>query len=395
VNASQAGVPPDAAVRAGAHSWWIVAQGSLAMAASLGVGRFVYTPILPLMQAQAGMSAQLGSAVASVNLFGYLVGAIVASLVPGWARSVLVLRVSLVVLTLTLAGMPLRHSAALWLGLRGIAGVASALSFVVASNATLARLRGHASHRLGWVYGGVGVGIALSGLLILAVRTSWSEAWWVSAVLTVPLAVVAWRLPAPPAVIRADTPAAGRQLRARTWFGTLLVSYVLEGAGYIIAGTFLVAAIDRTGPDLLGSSAWVLAGIAAVPSCAAWVAWSRRWSRSSLLLLALVVQAIGIALPALSTSIAAAIVAAVVFGGTFVGITALALAAGSELQIPRAAAVLTSGYATGQVLGPLGVTPFLDHGYHTALLVAAVIVLIAAVAAALPQARYFRTRSMG
>jgi hypothetical protein len=93
------------------------------------------------------------------------------------------------------------------------------------------------------------------------------------------------------------------------------------------------------------------------------------------------VQAIGIALPALFGGVAPAIISAVLFGATFLGIATIALAIGAHLQFPRAVAVLTTGYGVGPNRGPLIVTPVLNHGYHDALLIGAAIVSLAALVA--------------
>jgi hypothetical protein len=98
---------------------------------------------------------------------------------------------------------------------------------------------------------------------------------------------------------------------------------------------------------------------------------------------ALVLQAIGIALPAVAGGGAAALVGAVLFGGTFIGVSTMALAAGRLLQFPGAVALLTSGYSVGQIVGPVAVTPMLAHGFQLALIAAAVVVVAAAAAAAL------------
>ncbi|MER7974269.1 YbfB/YjiJ family MFS transporter, partial [Streptomyces sp. NPDC096080] len=103
---------------------------------------------------------------------------------------------------------------------------------------------------------------------------------------------------------------------------------------------------------------------------------------SDLLLAALLVQAVGIALPALVGGTAAALVSAVLFGGTFIGISTLALATGAHLRFPRSVALLTAGYSVGQIVGPLAVAPLLQHGYRGALLLASGVVLAAAGAAA-------------
>ncbi|MBB2935559.1 hypothetical protein FHX82_002613 [Amycolatopsis bartoniae] len=350
------------------------AQGAAALAAGMGVGRFVYTPILPLMTAQAGLGASAGASLATANYVGNLAGALVGMLAPRLGRSVVLHRAALVLLVVTLAAMPCTTSVTGWFVLRLLAGAASGVVFVFAVNSVLGHLRGHLP---GWSFSGVGAGIALSGIVVLVVRElgNWRAAWWAAAVLGAALAAAAWRLPpaAESVVAALDRP------RTHRWFSTLFVSYTLEGVGYIIAGTFLVAAI---GHGWLGGAAWILAGLAAVPSSVGWAWLGKRWTRPGLLLTALLVQAVGIALPALWGGVAAALVAACLFGATFLGVSNLALGTGTHLRFPRSVALLTAGYSAGQILGPLLAAPLLRHGYQPALVLGAVIVLAAAVAAA-------------
>lgn len=381
---------PGGAIRS---PWLHVGQAAAALAAGMGVGRFVYTPILPLMHAQAGLSAAAGAHLAVANYIGYLVGALAGIVLPRLVRSSAVLRGSLLVLTASLAVMPLTHSTSLWLLLRLVAGAASALVFVIAVSSLLSHLRDHPAHLPGWGFGGVGAGIALSGLLVLVLRSvaDWQVAWWASAGLSALFAVVSWTLRPEPDQPAPAAQGAQQQMkgpRTHRWFSALFLSYTLEGVGYIIAGTFLVAAIGQGSPGWIGSAAWVLVGLAAIPSSALWAGLGRRWSRPDLLLAALVVQAVGIALPALVGGVAAALVSAVLFGATFIGVSTLSLAAGAHLRFPRSVALLTAGYSVGQILGPLVATPLLHHGYHQALILAAAIVLAAAVAAGVLRIRF-------
>lgn len=386
-----AGFPRASSARGGGalHSpWGHVARAAAALAAGMGVGRFVYTPILPLMHTQAGLSAATGANLATANYVGYLLGALVGILSPALVRSPALLRTGLVVLTSSLAAMPATHSSAVWIALRLLAGVASALIFVIAAGSLPSHLREHPAHLPGWAFGGVGAGIALSGLLVLVLRSvaDWRAAWWASAALAALLTVASWDLrPEDPPTAPAESGRTAEKwpgTRTHRWFTALFASYTLEGIGYIVAGTFLVAAIEQSSPGWVGSGAWVLVGLAAVPSSALWARLGYRWSRPDLLLAALVVQAVGIALPALVHGVAAALVSAILFGATFIGVSTLALAAGAHLQFPRSVALLTAGYSVGQILGPLAVTPLLHHGYRQALILAAVVVLVSATAAA-------------
>jgi MFS family permease len=366
----------------------VVLRSAAALAAAMGVGRFVYTPILPLMHAQAGMSAELGATLATANYAGYLIGALAGAIWPTIVGSRTILRSCLVVIVVTLALMPVTRDAAVWFTLRLVTGVASAVAFVITVDAALARLRAHGNHLTGWVFGGVGSGIALSGVLVLALRfvADWQVAWWSSAGLAAVLAAVAWSLET-----GSGAPADAEPVRAKgtgPWFAALFTCYSLEGVGYVIAGTFLVAGIDQTGPAWLGSGAWVLVGLAAAPSTALWTWLAHRWSRPVLLLVALILQAVSIALPVLVGGVPAALVAALLFGGTLIAIAALVLAVGAHLRVPRAVALLTSGYSVGQMLGPLVVTPLLRNGYHEALLVSAGIVVLAVLSAAALRVRF-------
>src|SRR3984957_20362619 len=183
----------------GSSPWLVVGQGAAALAVSMGIGRFVYTPILPLMHAQAGLSSSAGALLATANYVGYLAGALGGILVPALVRSVLVMRVSIVALIVTLALMPVTQDEAAWLGLRLLAGVGTALIFMFAVSAVLSHLREHGQHLAGWACGGVGAGVALSGvlgpvLLVLVVRLAadWRAASWAAAGLAIVLSGGRW-----------------------------------------------------------------------------------------------------------------------------------------------------------------------------------------------------------
>jgi MFS family permease len=291
------------------HAHWThVGRGAAGLGAAMGIGRFAYTPILPLMTTQAALTPEAAGALATANYVGYLAGAVAGAISPRLARSTVAWRVSLVSLVLTLAAMPLLPNLIGWVLLRTVAGFASAVVFVIAVNSMLEHLP---SHLPGWGFAGVGLGIALSGapVLTMPVSAGWQSAWWTAAGLAAVLGAVAWAMrgKAPSSV--APTPSSPR--RSNRWFALLLLSYTLEGIGYIVAGTFLVAAIRQGSAGWLGSGAWVFVGLAAAPSAAFWTWLSGRWSPPTLLAGALLLQALGIALPALVTGAAAALVGVV------------------------------------------------------------------------------------
>jgi len=358
-------------------AWLSIARAAAALAAAMGIGRFAYTPILPLMTGHAGLTAQAAGQLATANYVGYLIGAVGAAVSPRLARSVAVCRASLVILVATLATMTLSTNVVEWGALRLVAGIASALVFVIAVNTLMDH--GHPAHHAGWAFSGVGIGIALSAAL--PATKDWHVAWWAAAGLAALLSAFAWNLHPGTSGDIPKAPA-GQQGSARGPLALLMASYSLEGVGYIIAGTFLVAAVAQQTPGGLGSAVWLLVGLAAAPSAALWARFTGRFSYAALLVAALVLQAAGIAGAGLGNE-ATALFGAILFGGTFIGISTLALAAGRALQFPGAVALLTTGYSVGQIVGPVAVAPLLHNGFQQALLAGAAVVLVAALAALL------------
>jgi Uncharacterised MFS-type transporter YbfB len=360
--------------------WIHVGRGAAGLGAAMGIGRFAYTPILPLMATQTALTPQAAGTLATANYVGYLAGALAGTASPRLARSTVAWRVSLVVLVVSLASMPLLPNTIGWLLLRTVAGFASAVVFVIAVNSMLDHLPPHLP---GWGFGGVGLGIALSGALVLTLpaEAGWQGAWTMRG-RSHPTADASQGAPpsSPPIPRVAALLPAGRVNR---WFAVLFVSYTLEGIGYIIAGTFLVAAIRQNSSGWLGNGAWLLVGLAAVPSAALWAWLCARRSHPTVLVAALLLQAFGIALPALVPGAVAALIGAVLFGATFIGVSTMALAAGRLLGFPGAVALLTSGYSVGQIVGPVAVTPLLHDGFSRALLAAALVVLLSAAVAGL------------
>src|SRR6266849_3361690 len=104
--------------------------GLVAMAAAVGVGRFVYTPILPLMVEDLGMTKASAGVLASANFAGYLAGALLAatSMVAGSRRRWLL--AALTTSALTTGAMGLVSSTAAFLLLRSV-GVGIAISGVL------------------------------------------------------------------------------------------------------------------------------------------------------------------------------------------------------------------------------------------------------------------------
>ena len=162
----------------------VALAGLLALAVAIGVGRFAFTPILPMMQEDAGVSIAMGGWLASANYIGYLLGAL--SVIGLRIRATRAIRAGLVTIGLATLAMGLEAGFAIWLILRAVAGVASAWVLIHVSAWCLGRLASLRRPALGsTVFAGVGAGIALAGGLCLALMhaqagsaRAWSSTSW-------------------------------------------------------------------------------------------------------------------------------------------------------------------------------------------------------------------------
>lgn len=352
----------------------VVLAGALALAAAMGIGRFAFTPVLPLMQAE-GLGWAEGSALAAANYLGYLVGALLCMWRPV-AVPQRAIGFGLVAVAVATAAMALPAGLAAWSAWRFAAGVASAYVLVGVSAWALPRLAASGRPAApGPLYAGVGAGIAVAGAVgwLGAWQDSTSTALWV--VLSA-LAALAWlvtarvwhRRPGPPPAAATPRPApagpakasAGERALAQ-WHepeaARLAWAYGAFGFGYIVPATFLPAMARElvSNPAVFGA-AWPAFGLAAAASTVLAARSSlsprRRW------IAAQSVMAAGLVLPALSSSWWALLACAVAVGGTFMLVTMSGLQEARRVggATPgHVMARLTAAFAAGQLLGPFTV----------------------------------------
>jgi predicted MFS family arabinose efflux permease len=333
-----------------------VVVGLVSLAAAMGIGRFAFTPLWPLMQGETGLSLTQGAGLASANYLGYLVGAVALFLLA--VRAPIAARVGLVAVAgTTLAGSVI-HSLAAWIVVRFAAGVASALVLIGASAWTLRSLAHHQrTHWSGWAFAGVGVGICLAGLTALAVAwigvaTRW--AWTALGVLAAAAAAWTWR-PLASSERSAPASAAGGRLSVAGWI--LIGCYGVFGYGYILPATFIPAAARAIVASPTGFAwVWPLFGLAAAVSTAL-VSCLRSSDRPRLIAGAsFIVMALGVLLAAIGSRLETLYLAAICVGATCMVATMACLQEARRIgrEAPdRLIAAMTAAFAVGQLLGPL------------------------------------------
>ena len=357
-----------------AGRWAVAFAGAVSLAVAMGIGRFAFTPLLPMMLHDGVIDLHGASWLASANYLGYLAGALLCTFQPWiWARVPVLpgvnptrlLRGGLIATVVLTLGMAVPWAAS-WPLLRFAAGIASAVVFVYTSGWCLAQLaRLNAPALGGAIYTGPGAGIVVSGVFASGmVQWGWraQTGWLIFGALAFALTALVWRTfrsaqaagPAAAASTAACPPAAARHRGAE--IPCLTLAYGLAGLGYIVTATFLpvIARAALPGspwPDLF----WPVFGVGVMAG--ALLATRVRPTRDMRLLLAgcYVVQAAGIAIGVWSPSLAGFAVGSLLLGIPFTAITFFAMQEVRRLRPWQSASfmgLMTALYGIGQIAGP-------------------------------------------
>jgi hypothetical protein len=338
-----------------------VVAGLAALASAMGIGRFAFTPMLPLMQASGALTLAEGAALALANYLGYLAGALLSSWRAPPAHQAV--RWGLLAVALLTLGMGLADGMAAWLLLRFGAGVASAFVLVGVAAAVLTTLaeQGRAAWA-GWVFAGVGLGICAAGLLGLGAGLAGlapAPAWLLLGAASALAAGAVWAALRPSAPTRRGPgPAApARPLGAPGW--RIVLVYGGFGFGYIVPATFLPASARAlvADPAVFGW-VWPVFGLAAAVSTVLVALVLRAVPPRRVWAVAQGIMALGVLATAVRLQLATLLFCAVCVGGTFVVATMAGLQEARRLAgpaAPRWIAAMTAAFAAGQLVGPFAV----------------------------------------
>ena len=364
--------------------------GIFALVIAMGIGRFSYTVILPYMEETFAFSRTTAGFLATSNYLGYLVGALVAGRLQLADKRIPFLQIALVISILTSAFMGFTDAILIWYVLRFISGVISAFIFVVAASLVLDQLAGNGkAHLSGLFYSGVGIGIALSAIIVSPIHAifNWNGTWIALALFCVILfvfIVIVIKPVTPSPQQKGSKDKASLKAPPATWMKWLIIAYSLEGLGYIVTGTFIVSIAEES-TSFHGDAAfvWFVVGVAAIPSCIVWSKLAQRYGYVRILLISMLFQGLGIVLPALATNTITLYTSAFIFGATFMGITTVATTLARQILPVNSHQILgylTAGYALGQMLGPslAGALANYTNSYQYALFGATAVVVVGA-----------------
>jgi len=337
----------------------VLIAGILSLLTMVGVARFAYTPLLPVMQAEAGLSMAGGGWLAASNYFGYFTGAIIAASISSLTLKDHFYRAGLVLAVLTTLAMGLTESVWWWAFWRYVAGLSAACGLLIGSGLVMHWLVSNSLRpELGIHFMGLGGGVALAAVVAewMLGTFDWREQWFIYTALAAVMAIPAWAwLPKPNL---SGVTSSGKKIAdrppGRVFYNLMMVAYFCAGVGYAVITTFIVAHINQisgTG----GALAFMLIGIAAAPAPMAWDFVTRRIGFINALTLAFILQLIGSVLPFLHEAVGWAYAGAVIFGSSFVGIVSMILTMAGRFYPTKPAKMMgkmTLSYGLAQILAP-------------------------------------------
>ncbi len=340
----------------------VLVAGICCMIVTIGVARFAYTPLLPVMQLETWLDDAVGGWLATINYAGYMCGAILAASISSLVVKDQLYRLYLIIAVLTTVAMAWTDNLYIWMLLRFISGVSSSGGMLLAAGLVLNWLLRHQFRgELGIHFAGAGAGIVFAGLMVevmLQQALSWDLQWIWFAVAAALLSIPAWRwMPRPdPRPLTVSGHAMVDCPPDPVFMRVLMLAYFCAGYGYVISATFIVDIVEQQ-PELTGMGAWtfVVVGIASMPAVLVWDRIARRWGYLRALVLAYGIQVLGIILPALTDGLAGVLFSAVLYGGTFIGCVSLVLTLSGRFYPARPAKMMgrmTLSYGVAQIVAP-------------------------------------------
>lgn len=331
---------------------------ALGSAVALGFARFAYGLVVPSMRDQLGWSLADAGLQTTANGIGYLIGAVVVALVVrrlGTARS---FQLGMVVTTVALAATAATTVPLLQLLLRATAGFSGALVFV-AGTVIAARMPDRSAITV--YFGGAGLGVALSGLVLPLLLdghpSRWPGAWLFLGAASLIATVVSWS-----AVSSVPSAAEAKARVGQLW--PVGIAYVLFGAGYIVYITFLTAYLksEHSSAHEIAVT-WTLIGVAAIVAPPLWNRPLTRWPDARAMGTLLSLQVVAAALPLINRS--TVLLSAGIVGFTFLNVPASVAALVRRTRPPHewtaVVGALTVLFAVGQTVGPWPAGFLADH----------------------------------
>lgn len=348
----------------------VLISGICALILSMGIARYSFTPMIPFMSDQMGVTESLAGWLAGWNYMGYLSGLFIVWLIADLRAKDFFYRYGLIIAVLATLLMAAHEDRLVWYVSRFFAGITSATGFMLGTGLVLNWLHhnGYKSE-LGLHFSGIGLGIVVSAIVVdvtglgaifdLSWRLQWVALAGVGLLLCLPAFFL---LPMPKenevemARDRDVGIGTGMNPPSSRWLWLMSAAYFCAGFSNTLNVTFTSLIAELQPLEGMGSKVWMVVGLVAAPSSFIWDRIARKISALDALIAAFSLNVVGNIILATGHSLTATLIAAVLFGFTFIGIVSLTLSTVGRaygLKATQIMARLTFGYCIAQILSPI------------------------------------------
>jgi MFS family permease len=364
----------------------IIIAGIISIFIGVGIARFSFTSLLPLMLNDI-LTIKFAGFLASINYIGYLSGAISAIFIKDIYTKIKFFRVGLFLSIISTIILGLTTNEYLWILSRLIAGFATAMILVVCSSIVMVKLNGEDKTKIMGIYfSGIGIAITATHLFLTYINKNenlWQFSWVVLAIIAMisciyPLYILSIENKIDIHIIRHKI---DKKIFS-PFIIILTIAYFCEGIGFVVQATFLPDIINKVdGLEGYGNLTWLFVGIVGIPSSIIWMKLAYKYGSVNMIISALIIQIIGILIPSITNNLYLNILSGALYGGTFIGLSALFMNLVGKLSEKNPVflmGTITSAYSLGMIIAPLYCVALYEkfNSYEFSLYITALIVLI-------------------
>lgn len=361
----------------------IIVAGIFALIIGMGVARFAFTSLLPSML-ENRVDISFAGLLASINYFGYLLGAIFAIFIKKISLKVKFFRIGLFISFFSTIALGLQTNDFVWIMSRFIAGFGSAMLMVVGSSLVMSRLNFEDKTKaMGIHFSGIGFSIVVSDILSRTVLnySSWENAWIALSILSIVLGAYSFYI-LDEQENKNFLKIKSNSFKIDSFVVVLIFTYFTVGIGFVVQGTFLPDIINSIeGLKGIGSNSWLLVGVAGIPSCIIWMRLASFYGSVNIILVCMILLIVSILIPTITSSLFFNLISAFLYGATFIALVGLFLNLGGKIASSNPVflmGALTSSYGIGQITAPLYSIALIKkyNNYDTTLYLTAFIMLL-------------------
>ena len=370
----------------------VMLAGICALILTMGIARYAFTPMIPYMQDQTGMTESLAGWLAGWSYIGYLAGLFIVWLMRDFRLKDFFYRYGLFIAVVTTAAMALHDHRLVWYLSRFFAGISTAFGFMLGTGLVLKWLIHYREEKqeMGLHFAGAGLGIVVSALIVgfsadyFLGGLDWRGQWFTLAAFGVVLSVPAFLLMPIPKTEQIEA-AAAESDRSREpstkWLTLLTIAYVCAGVSNTVNITFTSLITEYVPLKSKGTEMWLYVGLAAAPAPFIWDRIARKIGYLNSIRAAFLVNIISNLIMVASVSYVAVTISSLMFGFAFMGIVSLTLTIIGNKYRYRATQVmaqLTLGYCIAQIISPIivGIIAEQSGNFNLALFVISAVMAI-------------------